>query len=631
VRHFLIYLAVVTLLATAWAQGELNVSPGHVYEVNILIQYPIGPDTSWAGAYGDLTVDSPKLSSYYDSAFGYVDIGPADVNDTTSSVQLFDSSKKLVVTDLNNWFFAMSKSPDVNFYALQDTCDQNLDALLSDGNFCAECTPNKTFDENAYIFVDDVNYCARATTVYEGVPVYVLLAPDGNVVYLSRVGTYEILGDTHNYGVLISVPSVTRFYIYLVPSRRYCGDGICESDETTCSDCLALSMTVNPTHQEANVGQSVHYTVTFRNNGFYNMILDLALRLASGDANSFEGSLSADRITLAVGEEKNVTVSAAGNAAGDYEMYVYAHDSYRDVNYTSPHFSLHVVAPAPPPEENEQAPSSGGAGGELNAPEETNQIIQLETGGFYIPWARCISNIGVSGPDRVNSKLEENVVINVLVQNGGTCEENIEVNVDMRPSEDISIEPRTFSVRPGEGQRVTLHVVPKKSGLHYITFHVMGLVPYERRMELMVSKERATGTAGECESSVLIVSPENIAIVEGEDINTVLIKNMGTCREPVEIVLTKRVSGTDIVLDKKSFSFSPGESYHYVVPKLAAGEYYLAIKAGNVEKTSKITVTPRPVFSNIGDFMARARLASFAFLLLVLIVLAGYLRYRYLR
>ncbi len=622
-------------MAAAVAQGEVNVSPGHVYEVNLLIQYPIGPETSWAGVYGDLTVDSPQLSSYYDSAFGYVDIGPADVNDVTSSTTI-DTRDQLVVTDLSNWFFVLSRDDDLNFYDLRNTCDENLDALLSDGNFCNACTPNKTYDENVYILVNDVNYCARATTIYEGVPVYILLAPDGNLVYLSRVGEYNILGGTHNYGALVSIPSVQRFYVYLVPSQRYCGDGICEPNETTCSDCLALQITVTPTYREANAGQTVPYTVTFHNNGFYNMILDLSLRLASGDTNSFSGSISEAQIPLAVDQERNVTVSAAGLAPGDYEMYVYAHDSYRDVNYTSPHFTLHVPASSTSEtsetkesaEESSQSPSGGG---EVNVPEEMNEVIQLETGGFYIPWARCISNIGLSGPDRVNSKLEENVAINILVQNGGTCEENVEMNVVMRPSEDVSIEPISFSVRPGEGKRIVLRVVPRRSGLHYITVYAKGLVPYEHRMELMVSKERATGATGECESSVLIVSPENIAIVEGEDVNTVLVKNMGTCRESVEITLLKRVSGADIVLDKKSFGLSAGETYHYVVPKLAAGEYYLTIKAGNVEKTSKVTVTPKPMFSSVGDLMGRARLAAFAFLLLLLLVLAGYLRYRYLR
>ncbi|MDN5367177.1 MAG: hypothetical protein PWQ11_588 [Candidatus Diapherotrites archaeon] len=627
-RHFLIYLAVVTVLASALAQGGLNVEPGHVYEVNLLVQYPIGPETSWAGVYGDVSVSSPQLSSYYDSAFGYVEIGPSDVNEVTSST-LLNARDQLVVTDLNNWFIAFSENDDVNFGALTSTCDQNLDALLSDGNFCDACTPNKTFDQNAFIIVDDKNYCARSTEVYTNVPVYVLLAPDGNVVYLARIGTYTILGNSHNFGLLVSLPGLTRFYVYLVPSQRYCGDGICESDETTCSDCLALQIDVTPTSRDANIGQSVQYIATFRNRGFYSMILDLSLELASGDVNSFSGSLSTTSLALNPGAEANVTVTASGGAAGDYVMYIFAYDSYRDVNYTSPQFTLHVLSP-PPPEENAEAPPPSGVAGEGNVPTEVNEVVQLETGGFYIPWARCISNIGLSGPDRVNSKLEENVAINLLVQNGGTCEENVEVNVEISPKEDSSIEPTSFTLRQGEGKRVVLHVVPKTPGLHRITVYAKGLVTYTHRMELMVSKERAT-VSEECESSVLIVSPERIAVMEGEDINTVMIRNLGTCRERAVITLVKKVRGTDVVLDKKEVYVSKGETYHYIMPRLAAGEYTLTIKVGDLEKTSQITVTPKPLFSGVVDIMGRARLATLAFLLLLLVVLAGYLRYRYLR
>ncbi len=628
-RQILIYVAVVTLLVTAIAAGEVNVSPGHVYEVNLLVSYPVGPETSWAGIYGDLTVSSPQRSSYYDSPFGYVRIGPADLNEVTGSTVL-NARDQLVVTNLSDWFIALSPSPDVNFYDLRGSCDENLDALLSDGNFCPACTPNKTFDQNVIITVDDRNYCARSTEIYGGTPVYLLLAPDGKVVYLARVGEYNIMGGTHNYGLLLSIPHPEDFYVYLVPSRRYCGDGICEPGETSCSDCVALDIGVNPTSRDANVGQPASYILTFRNRGFYNMLLNLALRLASGDSNSFTGSLSTTSLALSTGSEANVVATLAGLAPGDYEAYVFAKDSFRDVNYSSPHFTLHVLAPPQQETNNAPPPSPGGAAGETNAPQEQNTVIKLETGGFYVPWARCISNLGISGPDRVNSKLEENVAINVLVQNGGTCEENVEVNVQIKPAEDFSVSPTSFSLKPGEGKSVVLHVVPKHPGLHEIIVYVNGLVRFSHKMELMVSRERATAGPRNCKSSVLIVSPEKIAVVEGEDINTVLVKNAGTCKEHVVISLVKKVGGADMVLDKKDFFLSAGETYHYVMPKLAPGDYELKIVAGNVEKVSQITVTPRPMFSDLGSLTSRARLAGFAFLLLLLLVLAGYLRYRYL-
>jgi hypothetical protein len=167
VRHFFIYLAVVTLLFPALAASDVNVAPGHVYEVNLLIQYPLPSDTSWAGVYGSLSVDSPLDGKDYPGPQGYFTISPADVREANAqSVQLY-SNGKLVVSDLDNWYVAISQSDDVNFDALVSTCDKNIDALL-DGNFCDACVPSKTYDSNASIVVRDKNYCAREALLYGG-------------------------------------------------------------------------------------------------------------------------------------------------------------------------------------------------------------------------------------------------------------------------------------------------------------------------------------------------------------------------------------------------------------------------------------------------------------------------------
>jgi len=62
-----------------------------------------------------------------------------------------------------------------------------------------------------------------------------------------------------------------------------------------------------------------------------------------------------------------------------------------------------------------------------------------------VPWAHCISYVKITGPDRVNSKLEENVVVDLYVQNGGTCDENINIDVASSPEENFVVIPRPSS------------------------------------------------------------------------------------------------------------------------------------------------------------------------------------------
>lgn len=629
-RHFLIYFAVVTVISAVAASGELNICPGSIYEVNLLIQYPLSSNVSWAGIYGDLNVESPEDANYYSSAFGYVEINPADLNDHTASVGLDNSNKKLRVTDLTNWYLVMSENGDLNFLSLRSTCDENLDSLLSEGNFCDACSPNITFDRNEYILVDDTNYCARVTDIYENVPAYILLADDSNVVYISKVGDYNILGDSHNFGLLISLPDTTRFYIYLVPAERYCGDGICDPGEpSNCSDCVSISLNVTPTSIEANAGQTVQYNATLENTGFRNVSSSLSVHLISGDESDWSATLSSSTPTLSAGSETNITISATANASGTYEMVLTA--DCNGLEFNSNVFALSIPSSSAG-DENSSAPSSTPSSGDSNNLETNDaNAVQLDTGEFYIPWARCISSIRLSGPDRVNSKLDENVVINILVQNSGTCDENVEVNVGVSPAEDISADPDYFSLEPGERRQVSLHVVPKRSGLHHITISVGSLVARTHRMDLFVSNERAAGGSGGCESSIQIESPEDLVIVEGEDANAIPVKNTGTCREYILIVLAKQVGGADIVLDRKELHLSGGESYHYLIPKLAAGEYVLRIESKGVEKRSKIKVVAKSLFSVEEDVLVRARLAAVVFMVMLLFFVGGYLRYQYMR
>ena len=624
-RLFFIYSLVVTLLLSAPLVGALSVDSGYVYPVNLSVLYPLSRGTSWAGLYGVLPVVDREKASYYSGAFGYLQIAPTDLNEVTSSV-IVNLRDQLHVTDYNDWWIAFSPSDSVDFTKLQSTCDKNLDALL-EGNFCPDCSPQKTFTVDKNILVGGITYCAKGTLIYGGVPTYVLLSADGNVVYLGDVGKYTILGTSANFGVLASIPQRENLFVYLVRKQVYCGDGVCDpTDPAGCSDCVGLEINVNPLSWDVNVGQAATYLVTVQNVGFENLTPTFTYRIVSGDSNGISVSLSATKAILPVGEKVSVTVTAKALSAGDYGIQFVAQAG--DANYYSPTFYLRTVKPPAP---QEQTPAPPGGTGETNTTQEQNKIVKLKTGGFYIPWKHCISNVRVSGPDRVNAKREENVTINYYVQNGGTCAEDLNISATVSPDEPHSVYPTYLHLRPGEGQRVVVHVVPHRGGLHTVVVSAKGLVESKYTTQLFVSAELARPVQSSCKEDLLVNAPSKITIFEGQELNAVIIKNLGTCPTRITVVLSKSVGGVGVTLDRKEIELSPGETYHYIFPSLAAGNYTLDVRTDTLEKKSTIIVEPKPLFQGVSDTLARARLAVLAFLVVAFIVLAGYLRYRYLR
>ncbi len=633
-RHFLIYLAVVTFLFTAAAAGDINVLPGHVYEVNLLVQYPLPSNTAWAGVYGDVSVHSPLSGASYPGPFGYFSISPALVKEANSaSVQLV-SGNKLEVSDKNNWYIALSTNSDVNFDDLRSSCDVNVDSVL-DGNFCGACLPSRTFSRDVNIYVRGREYCAREAILYGNVPAYLLLDANNDPVFLGKIGSYSIMAATHDFGVLLNVPSNLTEYVYLVRANIYCGDGVCDSGEMSCSDCKNLVVTVSPTSSDANVGQRISFSGRVFNNGFYGVtVQSLSVNVLSGDANAISYSFSypsgAPPHLVPTGADWNFGVSVSASSAGDYTLQVVVTDVFGS-KYVSNPVTLHVATPAPPPEQNVPTPPAGGAG-EANAPTpETNQVVKLKTGGYYVPWAHCISYVKITGPDRVNSKLEENVVVDLYVQNGGTCDENIDIDVASSPEENFVVIPRTFELKKGMGKTIVLNVVPKRPGLHLVTVSAKGLVSVDHKMQLFVSNELASEAEHwNCKDDIAILAPDKLVVQEGESIGSIIVRNMGTCRDDVRIFVQKLINGSEVPIDQKKFKLSGGESYTYNIPTLAAGKYKITVSAGENTHVSEITVTPKPLVGGVSGLMSRAGVAVFAILLLVLIFAAGYVRYRYL-
>ncbi|NPA76162.1 MAG: hypothetical protein GXN93_00190 [Candidatus Diapherotrites archaeon] len=634
-RQILLYLLVVTFVLSTAAASDLNVVPGHVYELNILVEYPIPQDSAWAGVYGDVSIQRPLDGRAYPGPFGYFTVSHTVVRETNSSSVELVSGDKLAVSDTNNWYIAFSTRKDVNFDDLRSSCDVDIDSIL-EGKFCGLCLPSETLSKDANIFVRNREYCAREAVLYGGAPAYLLLDSNGDPVFLAKLGDYNILGEMHNFGAILDVPTSATEYVYLVRARVFCGDGVCDPGEMSCSDCRNLVVSVSPTSRDVNVSQSATYSGQILNNGYYaTTIQSLALDVVSGDGNAISYSFSYPDGALpklvGTGGDWNFALSISASQAGDYSLRAVATDIF-GVQYKSNEFTLHVAAP-PRQEVNEvntvQPPVPAG---EANAPSaEKNQVIKLKTGGYYVPWARCISFVRINGPDRVNSKLEENVSIDLYIQNGGTCDENVDIEVHSTPSEEFTVDPKVFELKKGQGRTITLHVVPKHAGLHSVVISAKGLVDVDHQMQLFVSNQVAPGAEhGNCRDDVAILAPDKLVVQEGQSVGSIVVRNMGTCRDRVHIFVEKVLNGAAVPIDRKDFYLTGGEAYTYHIPQLAAGEYKITVSAGGNTHVSQITVTPKPLVGGMSEFMSRASVAMFAVLLLVLIFAAGYVRYKYL-
>lgn len=610
-RALLIYLLVVVLLPPA--RAGLSVAAGHVYEVNLEILRQLEENVTWVGIHGSVGTDPvPRRWEYFSTAFGTFTVSPPP---NVRRVEVVTERTLAIPVDLGNWYAAIFASSDLNVYGLEGTCDVNVDGLIR-GNFCEECAPSRTFAGEENIRVNGREVCARVARVTEeGRPVY-LLSYSSRPVYLApvRSSRYFFLASTldSNGGT---------FYMYLLRNRPACGDLVCDpGDLSECpGDCVRISVESNTHYAEVGVGGSVSFALTVRNEtNTYGVSVALSVSLprewnyalSPRTVHVAEQGSSTVLLTVTPGTEGNRTVRVSA-LVGEHEM-----DSVE----------IWVYAGAGG-EEGEGAPGEGGGA----PPAEENVVaVPIAGGGYWIPSLGCISNIQVVGPDRINALLEENVVANVFIQNAGTCDENVRVTVEGVPGEWVALPWRWRALAGGEGAVLPLRVFAGAPGIYTVRVTAMGYTGGYHEFELLVARERVRGAAG-CTHSVTVAVPEEITVVEGEEVNDILISNAGTCRERVEIVVKKTVADLEVVLDRKEFYLSPGERYAYTLPKLAPGDYVLSISAGNVSRESRIRVLPPPVLGEVGEAFVRFRWLLVLIMFLVLVGAVGYVRHRYLR
>jgi len=625
-RALIIYLSVVSLLALAHA--DVNVLPGRVYEVNVFVIAPLDTNATWLGIYGDIGTDYVRRDwTYFSTPFGSFTVSPPPgVSNPTVSV----SSGKAVSIPIyipNHWYAAISTLSDVNLYDLEGTCDTNIDALIP-GTFAPDYLPSKTFSSEANVLLNGKEVCVREAYVTPA-NIPVLLARDGNVpVYISPVGLYTVNGSPAEYVFLASAPGSTTFYLYLLRNTPECGDYVCDpGEETNCpSDCVTIKITADKTSADVNVNQSAQFILTLHNEtNTINVDVNVVISGSAPPGSSTYTYTLGKHILLVKRLDTNSTIlTVTPHVAGTFTLRAAAYLGGVEVD----HVTLTVVAHAPPPPPEENA--TGGGAPPPPPPEENLQIIPIEGGGYWIPSLKCISNIQVVGPDRVQTSVDRNTHIGIILQNAGTCDENIHVTVKGVPSAWVSLSPTEYHLKGGESVTLPLSITPKQPGIYNVTVTGKGYTGGYQSFQLLVSPKGAA-EAGACKHDVIIVAPEEISIKEGQEVNGILISNAGTCREPVTILVRKKVGGMEVVLDKKEFYLSPGEKYVYHMPKLASGDYELFLSAGNASKQSKIHVLPPPVLGGFSETLVRMRWALLLVMFIILIGAIGYVRYRYLR
>ena len=622
-------LVVVTVL---WAllspvqAGSVEVNAGKVYETNIIVEHPLS-GTSWVGIYTSVApLSSKKGWDYFLTPFAQItNLSPSNVQEAELNL-----SKSVGYTgEMNNWYAVISPSSDANLYDLNSTCEENID-LLIEGNFCDDCVPSKTYDENAWILVNDRNLCSRKTLLYGSIPAY-LLEWNGFPVYLSPLNNFSLDGNTYNAAFLVSADG-NDLYFYLTRKNTFCGDGVCDPGETNCADCISLTITVSPSVQEINAGGLAPYAISLTNNGENNLYVSLSLRAISSPG-SYSASFSEGNLYVPAGETANTALMVGAADPGNYAFQVIG--TVNGVEVPSNTFNLIVKSTTT--EENE----SGGGGGGGAPPPETNNVeenllpteenrVVVTPRGYYLPWLGCISYLHVFSPDSVTLYLDENRYVPVVVQNVGTCDENISFSIGGVEKNFYELDTNIFTLPKRKTRTLQILFKGYKPGVYHVRFSAKGYYTSTRDMTLIVKGESVQKQ--HCTSNILLLAPDVVEAHEGEEFNSILeVRNEGTCIEPVSLKLTKKsVGGAEIIVDARNLKLPEGERFDYKPPRLAAGEYTLSAKAGNISKTVSIIIKPQSAVSNLAEqIVVQARYAILLFLLIMLLGAISYVRSRY--
>ncbi len=596
------------LLGVAYS---VEVTGGHISEVNIIRSIPL-EDSPWLGVYGLIAPETGKRHwTYYVTPLGYFDLSPP----TSETVVAGVSGSPSYVGDMNNWYVLVSVYNDVNLYDLDPACGVNPDPYF-EGNF-TRFFPRETYAVEENVQVNGITYCAlRADT-----PTYTyFLLDDNRPVVLSPLRTFLMEGNLWNFSLLLSLNTTTRYYMYLVREVPYCGDLVCDPGEENCSDCQLLDIVVTPVARDGNIGSPSSFTVTITNYG-PSVDVNLSLEVISGEVTY---TFSSNPVSVNTLSSSSVTLSVVPQSEGTHTLRVRGNGIPSNVFYV-------VVRVT---EEEEEVGGGGGGGGggitEENVLVEENEVPVRVAGGYYIPWLDCTSSIFIFAPDEVEVPLDGNVSVVYIVRNSGSCVENIVTGVRGLPEGMVEVEDNTFYLSPGNSKRVVAIFFGRRGGTFEGVIFATGYYTAEKKIGVVVSGDVVTSETG-CESSVSIVAPEEVEQPEGEEWNTlVVVENLGTCTERVDIKLYRLGPTGELLVDGRDSVIPPGERLEYTPPSLSAGDYVLRVTVDGRRDEVRIRVTPRGIVGGVNELITTSGSIVILIILLILAAIISYLRYRYL-
>ncbi len=613
-RKFVLYLAVVSLLVSAWA---VELPAGRITELNVI--YVETVKGSWVGIYGDVGLQTEKENALFYAypflQFSFI-VSPAvgEVSATSAVVEL--NTMKALLAPEGNWYIAVSPSSSVDFSSLEGTCEENLDALIT-GDFSPDCLPSKTYTLEGNIVVMGKSYCAKYALVGENnVPTYVLDF-NGVPVYLSPISYYQAYDA--NFLVLLAADANKDFYIYLVRENPVCGDLVCDpGEEAYCSDCYEMRVYGL---RNITLGQSLDINVWVRYVGSGSRPIALIVET------NVPYTQNPGWYNFSYNDEKNFSVVFTPQTTGTKYATLRLTDFLQTVKYLEQNISF--VVSAPPTEENQPSEETGGA---APPPEENVQPPEeLPEGAIYIPELGCYSYVHIFGSDVVRAAPEENVTVPLMITAAGTCDETVHIYVHGIPEEWYTVEWNGRTIPAGESVPLRLYIRPTQQGEFTVRITAKGYSTDQFSFVLVVSGEYAGTVQAACSHAVLIMAPSEMVVAEGEELNNIIVRNMGTCVEDVSLRLVRVLEGQEYDVDTKSLKLNKGERYVYIFPKLVAGEYRLYAKAGSQEKVVDITVMPKGVTSVLAESLASYRWLVLVVLILLVISALTYVRYRYLR
>ncbi len=566
--------ALIILLLLPFAYSEVNVVGGTTYYSIIRVERPIDANTSWMGVYGYIPSNPIRVDyTYYLTPFILFD----GISNATVSNIVFTGSTKAVfyTTDITNWYVLMSPI-DVNTYNLSDVCGTDPN-LLIDGNFSTYTYPSVTFVEESNIVVNGSEYCAYVYRGGEYSDVY-LLEYNGYPVFLSPLGAFTINGDTYNFSLLIS-SFFDEYRFYIVRKQLYCGDLVCDPGEENCTDCSNVVIYISPLLREIN-GDTPYtsYEINVVNNGLRDLTLTLTLL---GDVDRISSyNFGKTELSVRSGDYNTTTLYIVPSESGTHRFYVEANTGTQ--TFRSEEFTLVVLSPV---EENTEGGIAGGAAGgvETNVTEVNEEENIILPYGYYIPSLGCTSYVLVFAPDSIRVSIDENRTLDVVVRNGGTCEENVTVRVDnnMFAPEEVNL-----YLSPKEFNTITYTVSPSLPGIYYVTISAEGLSRGSKTVKVIVEGVEGTQVRKECNRNIVAVIPESVELSVNERKEIFTIKNLGECLE----VIRYRLMQGESVVESGEVRIDSGQVFTYKNPPLDAGVYLLKISTPVGDKEVKVYV-----------------------------------------